>query len=455
MRWPDALAALLVAVFLLVNGAWLAQDRLVRDGDEEGHVGAAEMFVVDLASDRGTEFVSRTLWQDMGDYPSAYPAVVGAWWHLNGGGQPGRAGVRAINLLFLMAAATGVAGAAAGLGARDGALLGGAAVLFLPLSAGLARHFMPEGALAATVALAVAAAAWQRRRPGATTAVVLGVALALGLLTKQTFVLYAAIPVGVLLRPHRSLAWLPLGAAIALPWYVGNLADQLAYAEASVGYPGSLLDHATYYWMALWQPALGPVWLALLIGAAVVAGRPTGRTPVVVAGAWLLGGMLLLTLVPKKYDRLLAPLLPATGLVLAAAVHARPRLAPAILAGVGWTTLVSFHEVPLAGPSPRAEAFHPGCVQVWLRPPNPDDLGYAQVADQLAAYPPGPVLLVEPPGIPCSLQTTHGWGYHLGPYLRRAGGEREVLEDGRGLVTLTFGQGPHRIEGLGTSYELE
>ena len=450
-----AVAGALFLAFVVLNAVWLGQDRLVRDGDEEGHVGAAEMFAWDLSSGRPADFVARALWEDMGDYPSAYPAVVGAWWHLAGGGQPARAPVRSINLFFLVVAAGSVGAAAWALGARQGAAIGAGAVLFLPLSVGLARHYMPEGALAATVALAVAAAAWQRKRPGAVTAVALGAALALGLLTKQTFVLYAALPVGVLLRPHRSLLWLPLGAALAAPWYVGNVAEQLDYASSSVGYPGSILDHLAYYWLALWQPALGPVWLALLVGAAIAAGRPRGRGAVVVGLAWLVGGVLVLTLVPKKYDRLLVPLLPACGLLVAAAVQRRPQLAPAVLVGAGWTAWVSLSDVSLAGPSPRAEAFHPGCVQVWLRPPVQDDLGYAAVSAALAEHPPGPVLVVDAPEIPCALQTTHGWAYHLSPYLRRDGQEREVLEDGRGIVTLRFGEGTDTIDLLDAAYTIE
>ena len=436
------LAAALVALFVALNIAWLSQDRLVRDGDEEGHVGAAEMFLQDLREGNVHHFVQRTFWEDMGDYPSLYPSSVGLWWHLAGGGQPGRPGVRAVNLLFLLVAAGAVAGTAALLGARQGALVGGAAVLFLPLSAGLSRHFMPEGALAAAVALAVLAAAWQRRRPGWSSAVLLGLALGLGFLTKQTVVLYAAIPVLVLIRPHPSLIALPLGAAVALPWTLLNMAEQLDYASQSAGYPGGLGDHLLYYPQALLQPALGPVWLLLLVASVVAAGRPRGRAPVLVGLAWLVGGLLLLTLVPKKYDRLLAPLLPAAGLLVAAGVHARPRAAPAVLAGVAWTAWVSFDEVGLAGPNPRAESFHPGCVQVWLRPPVEEDLGYAAVADFVRGSSPGPVLVVEGPPIDCSLQTTHGWTYHLGPYLRREGLDREVLEEGRGMVTVDFTGGP-------------
>lgn len=441
------LAAALVALFVVLNVVWLGEDRLVRDGDEEGHVGAAEMFVQDLREGNLHHFTQRALWEDMGDYPSLYPAAVGAWWHLSGEGQPGAPPVRAVNLVFLLICAGSVAGTAALLGAREGALVGGAAVLFIPLSTGLSRHFMPEGALAAAVALAVLAAAWQRRRPDWLSAVLLGLALGIGFLTKQTVVLYAALPVLVLIKPSRTLLALPAGALIALPWILGNMGEQLDYASQSAGYPGSLSDHVLYYPQALWQPALGPVWLGLLVAAGAAAGRPRGRAPVLVALVWLVGGVVVLTLVPKKYDRLLVPLLPAVGLVIAAGVQARPRWAPLVLAGVGWTSWVSFSELSIAGPSPRAEAFHPGCVQVWLRPPVPDDLGYPEVADFVRTASPGPVRVIDGPGIDCSVQTTHGWTYHLGPYLRREGLDREVIEDGRGMVTVDFSSGgPDAIE---------
>ena len=436
---PAALAGLLLVAFLALNLAWLGQDRLVRDGDEEGHVGAAEMFRWDLDQGAPGQFLKRAFVEDMGDYPSLYPASVGLWWWALDG-QPGRTPVRAVNLGFLLLAGLAVAGAARLQGAASGpALLGGAAVLHLPLNTGLARHFMPEGALVAAVALAVLAAAWQRRRPGWGSALLLGLALGVGLLTKQTFPLYAALPVLLLLRWDKSLMVAPVGALIALPWLSLNLSEQVGYAGGSLGYEaGSWLDHALYYPLALWQPALGPAWLALALAAAVVGFRRQLRSPLTLGALWLLGGLLLLSLIPKKYDRLLAPLLPATGLVLAAGVDRRGWLGLGALLGAGWTAWASFGELELAGPSPRAEAFHPGCVQVWLRPPVEDDLGLQAVADFAAKQPPGPVRLYEPPQIPCSVQTTHPWAYHLGPYLRRAGQEREILEEGTGTIEVDF-----------------
>ena len=68
----------------------------------------------------------------------------------------------------------------------------------------------------------------------------------------------------------------------------------------------------------------------------------------------------------------------------------------------------------------------PRCMQLWLRPPQPDDLGMEAVAAAIAVAGPGTVVVLGEPEIPCAVQTTHPWSQHLGPYLRRAGLEREI-----------------------------
>jgi len=427
--------ALLLAS-LVINLAWISQDRLLRDGDEEGHVGAAELFLDDLRGGRVGGFVKRAVVEDMGDYPSLYPAAVGAWWRVAGGGQPGRGAVRSVNLLFLGLAAAGVYAAARCHVAAGPALLGAAAVTWLPLQVGIARHFMPEGALAAAVSLTVAAAAWQRRRPTPARAALLGLALAAGLLTKQTFPLYVAAPVLLTVRWKPSLLAAAAGLVIAAPWYANNLIEQLSYVGDSAAYKGSAgwLAHALYYPQALAGLGLGPVWCAL--GLAAAAAAWTGRSDgggwrlIGLCAAWLVGGMLLLSLVPKKYDRLLVPLLPAAGLAVAAGAAARPRWGALVLAGVGWTGWLSWAESPMAAPPQPVVDFEPGCIQVWLRPPDPRGAGFEAIGEAARAGPYGPIELIEPPAIPCDVQTTHGWAYHLSPWLRRAGLDRPIQQAG-------------------------
>ncbi len=458
MRPRRSLILVLVLLFAALNGLWLQQDRLVRDGDEEGHVGAAELFLVDLEGHRPGVALHRALVADMGDYPSVYPAVTGTWWWLVGGGPPERPRVRAVNLGWLLLAGLAVVGIARQSG-LPAPWLAGALVLHLPLAVGLARHFMPEGALTGAVALAVAAACWQRARPSPARAVVLGLCLALGLLTKQTFPFYAAVPVAMSVRWRPSLAWAALGLALAVPWWVTNWEHQLAYTTSSAGYRGGAgpFAHLGYYPLALFGPALGPVWCLLALGGAVVGWR-RHRGAVLLGLGWLVGGVVLMTAVPKKYDRLLVPLLPGAALLVAAGAAARPRWAPVVLGGVAWTAWLSFEDPDLAQPPSPLVDFEPGCLQVWLRPPEPRALGFEPVVAAAAVAPEGPVLVVDDPSIPCSLQTTFDWAYHLGPHLRRSGQERPVVTEGEGAIRVSFaadaGERPHAVELLDTAYAL-
>ena len=231
-RWAPRL---LVGLFVVLNLWWIHADQLVRDGDEEGHVGAAELFLHDLNQGHVSTALHRAVVADMGDYPSLYPASIGVWWWVTGGGQPDRLPVRGFNLLFLGLTAWGVY-LLRGRIQRRYAQLGAATVLFLPLPLGLSRHFMPEIALTACVALALAAAHWQQKKPSPQRALLLGFALAAGMLTKQTFPLYVAVPLLMLLRPHRSLFFMLPGLAWAVPWSWNNLIEQQDYLMASAGY---------------------------------------------------------------------------------------------------------------------------------------------------------------------------------------------------------------------------
>lgn len=432
------LAALLLLAFVALNLWWLDRDRLVRDGDEEGHVGAAELFLGELQSERYLRAAEMATFEDMGDYPALYPAAVGAWWWGNLGGQPGRPGVRVVNLLFLGAAAAGVAGLAMRLGAaRDAAWLGGATVLWLPLNVGLARHFMPEGALVAAVALTLFVAARDKHPAGFG----LGLMLAIGLLTKQTFPIFLA-PLALLLRRSGTSA-LPLlfGLALAAPWTVNNLREQLAYVELSTAYaaPAPWTEQALYYPRELAHGALGPVWLGVLAVALTLGFAKKTRLLAWIGLSWLGVSLVLLTLIPKKYDRLAAPALPAIGLFVAAAVTSRPRLGWLVLPGAAWTAWTSLVETPYTRPTEAIAAFHPGCVQRWLRPPDPRSWGFEAVANAVQAAPEGAVRVLGGPEIPCSVATTFPWADHVGPYLRREGLDRPIAgPDAAGIPALTI-----------------
>ena len=422
--------------------AWLSQDLLVRDGDEEGHVGGAELFLGDLNAGDWLGFCERLFVGPMGEYPQAFTAGVGAWWWAMGDGLPGSLNIRAICLVSLLATALATSRIARRLvhGSNAGraevfALIG---VLCLPLGNGLTRHFMPEGALMAAVSISILAMFRLVERPTLSRAVQLGAVVGLGLMTKQTFVLAAALPLMWIARRLGRSAWrkvLPAvltATAVAGPWVVSNLSNQVRYSAESIAGNGGgeLFAHLGFYPLALLKSGLGPPLALAFLLSAFSLWRSTDRRALMPTLIWFIGGLLVLLLIPKKYPRLMAPLLPGAVLCIAAAmvkiqVNNRWIAVSAALA-IPWIILTSLVEVPTHTRNPEVDR---GCPQVWMRPPVASSLGLAEVAQALSARPEGDVLVIHDPEIPCSLQTTHNWSSHLGPYLRRMGTDRTVHID--------------------------
>jgi hypothetical protein len=152
------------------------------------------------------------------------------------------------------------------------------------------------------------------------------------------------------------------------------------------------------------------------------------RRTLILALVWLFGGMLLLTLVPKKYARMMVPLLPACGLILAIAIAARPRFGQFLVLGIAWTTTASISTKADLRPAQMLVDFEPGQIQTWFRSPNRKDLGFEALRPLSEAHPGVPILVLQAPEL-TPHQTTHAWGHHLGPWLRRAGLDREVYEN--------------------------
>lgn len=442
VHWFDAGRACLGIVlgWLVFSLGWISADHLPRDGDEEGHVGAAELFLGDLMRSDWVAFMERLWVGPMGEYPQAFTAGVGAWWWLFDGGQPGHVSVRSICLLSLVVAAV-CTGRISRRYVREetqgvAELTAVVVVLALPLGNGLTRHFMPEGALVAAVAASIWLAHRLVERPGVIRAALLGLSIGAGLLTKQTFVLVAAVPLlWVLHRMGRSGVRYGFGVvlstlAVAGPWFAQNSANQLTYGLASVfgQGDGGWWAHLVFYPNSLVLLGLGPP-LAALTGIAVWRLQShRDRRGLWLGAAWLVGGILILLLVPKKYPRLMAPLLPGVAIWIAIAssraIHSHRWVTIGGVVSFGWLGLVSMVDLPLHPPRP---AIDPGCPQVWVRPPSPDDLGLSAVAELLRTAPPGPVRIVSDPPIPCSIQTTHDWSAHLSPWLRRSGQERTIV----------------------------
>ncbi len=448
-------------VWLAASLLWLSHDHIVRDGDEEGHVGAAELLRIHLDGGELLTFVADTHHGDLGEYPPLYPSLVAAWWWAVGHGQPGHWSVRMVNLFSLLLAAWATSETARRLHGATGtestpALRPGARAatttfaltLTLPLANGLSRHFMPEGLLVALVAVSVLAALHARDRRTPAAAALLGSVLGLGLLVKQTFAPLVLLP---LLVAAWGLGWLWLVVAlvcgaVAAPWYVAHLGDQSHYIGQSLegGTPISAWASLLYYPATLVYPVAGPVALIAGIAGVIVALRTQGKRAhrgTRIVFAWLLG-LAVLTGIPKKYPRLAAPVAPALALAAglgAASLRRRPMWAPVAATSAGaavltWASLTPPSSLPWV---PRVED---RCPQQWLRPANSDDLGLSVLADLARIYPHASIAIDGAPELPCAVQTTHPYPHHVEPYLRREGLERAVYyeKDPSAGIQLSF-----------------
>lgn len=460
MKAPQlSLAALLLVVWAAVNGAWLAQDKLVQDGDEMGQVGAAELYMEDLAQGHPGAFLARSVSAEMGDYPPLYAASTGLLWWVSGARDP--APLRATGLLWLLAMALGVSGICRALGrSLPTSLLCGALALWLPLPMALGKHFMPEVMLAASCTVVLWAALRQRAHPTPLRAVVLGTCIALALLVKQSALLFVFLPTLGLVRWRPSLGWGVLGLALALPWYAVNLSAQGGYLWGSATNAGEAgwLAHLLFYPRALWAPVLGPIALALGAAGAVATVQERGLT-LRVAGLWMLG-VLPLLLLPNKYERLLLPLLPLLPVLVASLLARWPKAAWTLPTLPAWSAALSFGLLPKLAQAPASNAaFHQGCPQQWLRAPVTSSAGLSEVVALARSAGPGPVLVRQGPSFPCAVQTTHPWTSHLEIALRRDGQDRAVVPDGFGVVILDFRAGapgtPMRLPQLDMPYTVQ
>jgi hypothetical protein len=424
-----------VGLWLGLNLLWLQLDRVPRDGDEQGHVGAAELFLGLWRDGPLGAALGGALAGDFGEYPPLWPALLGAAWALLGGG-PDLLPLRAIPLISVLITALAVADLTMGLQrraseGRPAAALAGLLCLLMPLPVGVARHYMPEGPLMAAVALSLALGLRAVEAPGALRLVAFGLSLGLAGLIKQTAALTLAAPTLFLAwrMGPRGLVPLAVGAAVVSPWLIQNIAQQQLYAQSSVeGSPAPLWAHLLHTPSQLFFVGLGPV-LAL----AALRYAPAGLRAARGAGGrlaliWLLGGALALTVIPKKYPRLILPIAPAVLPLLALGLAQRPRREGRLVLGGGAAVLGLMSAVALPE-APLSRRLDPRCPQTWLGPPDPDDLGLAATVAAIAAAPPGPVAVFAPPPIPCAVQSTHDWIEHLGPRLRYNGVERDILID--------------------------
>ena len=100
---------------------------------------------------------------------------------------------------------------------------------------------------------------------------------------------------------------------------------------------------------------------------------------------------------------------------------------------VAWTAWFSW--APGSVVKTPSTEFQPGCPQVWLRPPDVRDPGLDSLVSAVRTHNPNRVMLLNTPEIPCEIQTTFGWGNHVGPYLRRSGVDLPITTAGPPALT--------------------
>lgn len=442
---------LLIGLHVGLMLLWHSIDTHLPDGDEAGQLGAVYLW--------WTSFPERGLVQTLvdaftgpGDYPPAFALCYALLYALLPVSAPFPSGLGV--LLTLTSACTlmvtgmlaqrltrWVGGAPIPMSAPHVSWLTVGILGSAPLSAALARQAMPESFLALWVTLALwcglAAQDFTRLR----YCVGLGLALMMAGLTKQTMVLYLALPLlllgGLALKRvgRRALAGLLWTLLLSLPlpllWLQLHWQEQVEYgtrsAEAKTTVP--LWAELAYYPAGLVGEGLGLIWTPLFLVALGMLIRRRAWLPLLVWGLMLLA----LMGVPKKYPRMLVPMMPLTAAILAVGVgcvEPRRLRQGLVLGGLGLGTLqhltLSF-SLPLPDKigiwTPGLyQQLDPDCAQEWIRRAQTEDPAFEGILSryrQSEAVLGSQVLFVREPPMPCWYETTFGYAFHFSDFMRR------------------------------------
>jgi hypothetical protein len=368
-----------VVVFIAVTIWWLMADRRVPDFDEGHHLVDAFIVHAELASGNLTAPFS-----DFNTYPPLVH-IVGALGIFVGGLHESVV-ILADNVVFVPLLAGGCYGVATIAYGRRAGLLAALFALGTPMFVSEMREYYLDPGEAAMVAVSVWAilASDRFRRVG--MSFLAGVLCALGALSKETFVLFVAgLVIVVVLRGgwrnwRGLLAFAAVAALLGVPWYIGHFtalhtltagataAPSAATPSATGDYPArySLTNAAWYLWNMVNHQLLVPLTLLFAVGTGLAAWRfARRRDPGDLAPELIIGGLvgyLGVTYINLKDPRYSLPALVyvavlATGWI-ATARPRRRRLLTAVLGvvvaanfiavsfGVGPTLTITFPGAP-------------------------------------------------------------------------------------------------------------
>ena len=400
---------------------WLFSDRLIRDGDEEGHVGAAELFQGILLEQGFFSWVFQGWQGNFGEYPPLFASLLGAWWALFPF-PPEHILIRSFGSLFVFLTACFIARIVKRY--QGNWFLAFSTVLLLPLFNGVGRHFMPEILLSCLTAGFAMALLEESKDPSWKNKLLIGIFGGFGLLAKQSFLLMAPlILLGFFLSKQLSLKsiFLPilLTLGIASPWYAQQFTAQNQYIQNSIQAKMSIdwLAHGLFYPSTIILIGWGICGSGLLI---FLLFRKKERSLPLWSIIWGVGGLLILILLPKKYPRFLLPWLPIIGVwlgLLGKGLSSRTSLIFITLLLAQFIGLSFFPHFSL----PFQSKIDDGCPQYWLRPPSSSDFQLERVLKIIEKHPQKSIGVLGDATIDCNIQSTHNWNVHLEPYLRRNG----------------------------------
>ncbi|MBJ94930.1 MAG: hypothetical protein CMP23_10735 [Rickettsiales bacterium] len=477
--------AALVICWILLQVLWLAQDERIVEGDVMGNVGAAELFRVDRWKMSAPEVLLRSYVEDFGEYPALFPALTGIALAAAGVTDLDGDGPALVGLGWSLMALLGTWLLGLLLGGPRLATLAAAVLALSPFWSATQRQLLLENGLCAALvwvlALVLLALRYEGRaavRSAQLCWLLSGMSAGLALLIKQTAVL-VLVPLGLAvlvlaLLPglatwrfaagsRRRAGWDLLGGPtlavaaallIAAPWYLrqqgahdGYLLRSLAANPDAVGPLHQLLYYPLVLLQLPWAPAS---LLLLLLGAIGMRRREAafdlGPAPLPALGGrpgsallWLVVvlSLVFLVLLPKKYPRLLLPLLPLLSVLMAIELQrwSAGRRSLLLLALAVSLVASSFSVGSLSNVLATSRLglveVDERCFQSWIEAPSRPGLPWSELLDALedvggrgGEYRVGALRWPVPP---CSHQTTHDLGQHLRVRVRRAGLDARVL----------------------------
>lgn len=458
---------LLLLAWNLLCRWWIGADGGPLDGDAMGHVGAVEDALMRLREE-GPSAVLRILREGpRGEYPPLHSLVLALWLAVGGAAIDAEfddAVARAnVDVLTLVTGA--LVGRMGGVGAL-GTTVAAAWIVGSPLWAALCRAAMPEP----FVATLVVGAWWVALRGG--SSVKAGLIGAAAAWSKQTAgVLWLGLATLALLEPGRrrlSIETMLWAGLLSFPLYAPVLTEQWRYLLASASEnPDAVsgLRAWAQYPLAITQQ-FWTLATCLSLGAALlVGGRPRGSAGALLGVAGV--AALVVSVLPKRYDRLVLFLIPAVAMALGAwlggpqerpSKDAPPPRPSDAEFGMGWrgpTWLgAALVAVPILAQLASSAAWGlPGlaatrfgitavderCPQRWVEGPRQRWFPWDAFDAALDAADPHRIATVGAPRWPdlsCELETTPALDEHLRIHLRRAGTERTVLDAGNTTAAL-------------------